>query len=58
MTTFKNIDSWAWWCMPVIPAVWRRLREEDPECKASLGYITRHYFFFLNDYRAEVWFKW
>jgi hypothetical protein len=29
----------AWWCTPVIPAL-RRLRQEDHEFKASLGYIT------------------
>jgi hypothetical protein len=27
----------AWWCMPIIPAL-RRLRHEDLEFKASLGY--------------------
>jgi hypothetical protein len=29
-----------WWCTPTIPAL-RRLRQEDPEFKTSLGYILR-----------------
>jgi hypothetical protein len=33
-----ELRSLAWWCMPVIPA-FRRLRQEDDEFKASLGYI-------------------
>jgi hypothetical protein len=32
--------SWAWWCMPVIPAL-GRLKWDDWEFKASLGYIVR-----------------
>jgi hypothetical protein len=31
-----------WWCIPVIPALVRQ-RQEDPEFKASLCYITRPY---------------
>ncbi|XP_021110107.1 ras GTPase-activating protein 4B isoform X3 [Heterocephalus glaber] len=30
----------AWWCLPVIPAL-GRLRQEDCQFKASLGYIVR-----------------
>jgi hypothetical protein len=33
---------WAWWCVPVIPAL-RRLRHEDLEFKASWGYTERCY---------------
>jgi hypothetical protein len=33
-------ESWAWWFMPVISAL-RRLRQEDHEFKASLGYTVR-----------------
>jgi hypothetical protein len=34
---YKKRGSWAWWYMSVIPA-FRRLRQEDCEFKASLGY--------------------
>jgi hypothetical protein len=34
--------GWVWWCTPVIPAL-RRLREEDQELEASLGYLVRPY---------------
>jgi hypothetical protein len=33
-------QSWAWWFMPIIPAV-GRLRQEDHEFQASLGVIAR-----------------
>lgn len=33
----KNLVFWAWCCRPTIPACWR-LRQEDPEFKACLGY--------------------
>jgi hypothetical protein len=36
------MESWVWWCMPVIPAL-RRWRQEDHELKASLHYIVRSY---------------
>jgi hypothetical protein len=35
---FPNCQTW--WHMPTIPAV-GRLRQEDGESRASLGYITR-----------------
>jgi hypothetical protein len=36
----KNLGFFqAWWCMPVVSAH-RRLREEDLEFEASLGYIV------------------
>jgi hypothetical protein len=34
------MKGWVWWCTPVIPAL-RRLRQEDCEFKANLGYIVR-----------------
>jgi hypothetical protein len=34
------MQSWAWWCTPVIPAFGRQ-RQEDGEFKTSLGYIAR-----------------
>jgi hypothetical protein len=33
---YKRI-SWVWWCMPIIPALGGRLRQEDCEFEASLG---------------------
>jgi hypothetical protein len=40
--TFSISDSWnqVWWFMPVIPAL-RRLRQEDGEFHASLGYKAK-----------------
>jgi hypothetical protein len=35
----RNRTSRLWWFTPVIPA-FRRLRQEDREFEASLGYIT------------------
>jgi hypothetical protein len=32
--------NWAWWFMPIIPAL-ERLRQEDCEFQVSLGYIAR-----------------
>jgi hypothetical protein len=34
----KYLSCQAWWLMPVIPAL-GRLRQEDHEFKASLGYL-------------------
>lgn len=40
MVTFMvDVDRWACWCMPIIPAL-NRLRHEDCEFKASLCCIT------------------
>jgi hypothetical protein len=36
----KSFESWAWWHKPAISAH-RRLRQEDHEFQASLGYIVR-----------------
>jgi hypothetical protein len=33
-------NSWARWCTPIIPAL-GRLRQEDHEFKASLGYTQK-----------------
>jgi hypothetical protein len=33
------ISSWAWWYRPIVPTI-RRLRHEDQEYEASLGYIV------------------
>jgi hypothetical protein len=38
--TISNILHQAWWYKPVIPAL-GRVRQENLEFKASLGYITR-----------------
>jgi hypothetical protein len=38
--TKSNARSQTWWCKPVIPAL-RRLRQEDSEFKASLGYTAK-----------------
>jgi hypothetical protein len=35
-TDRQHHESWAWWCIPAIPAL-RALRQEE----ASLGYIVR-----------------
>jgi hypothetical protein len=35
-----NKSCQVWWCTPVIPA-FRRLRQEDGESQASLGYTVR-----------------
>jgi hypothetical protein len=35
-----DISSWAWWCTPVFPVL-GRLRQEDCEFQASLGYTER-----------------
>jgi hypothetical protein len=40
----RPLKSWSWWCMSIIPAP-RKMRQEDHEFKASLGYITNP----LND---------
>jgi hypothetical protein len=31
-----------WWYMPVIPAL-RKLKKEDLQFEASLGYVARHH---------------
>jgi hypothetical protein len=36
----KVMLSWAWQCMPVIPAL-GRLRKKDLEFEASLGYTEK-----------------
>jgi hypothetical protein len=36
----KMEESWAWWHLPVIPALGRQ-SQEDREFKASLGYTAR-----------------
>jgi hypothetical protein len=35
--------SQAWWCTPVIPALWE-LRQEDLEFQTSLGYTVKSCF--------------
>jgi hypothetical protein len=37
----RGNSSQAWCCIPVIPAL-KRLRQEDQEFEARLGYIGRH----------------
>jgi hypothetical protein len=34
------MQSQVWWYMPIISALWR-LKQENHEFKASLGYIAR-----------------
>lgn len=46
ITTWKLIYNTglfcqAWWCTPVIPALWRLRQENHHKLKASLGYILR-----------------
>jgi hypothetical protein len=33
------LECWSWWYIPVIPA-FGRLRQEESEFEANLGYIT------------------
>jgi hypothetical protein len=43
LLSFKtHLLNWAWWYIPVISA-FRRLRQEDHEFKANLGYIMNPY---------------
>jgi hypothetical protein len=43
MIQILKVQEWkrslAWWCEPIIPKL-SRLRQEDPEFEASLGYIV------------------
>jgi hypothetical protein len=38
----ENYFHWVWWCTSASPA-FGRLRQENDEFKASLGYIARYY---------------
>jgi hypothetical protein len=38
----KLINCWAWWFMPVSPAL-KKLRQEDQEFKVRLGYKLSAY---------------
>jgi hypothetical protein len=38
----KGKFGWVWWCIPVIPVL-GRLKEEEHEFEAGLGYIVRIY---------------
>jgi hypothetical protein len=36
----SGFRSWAWWCIPVIPAL-KRWKQKDQEFKASMSYMAR-----------------
>jgi hypothetical protein len=38
----NSLGCWLWWCTPVIVAL-GRLRHEDCELKANVGYTVRPY---------------
>lgn len=39
----KPILGWVWWCLPIIPTLWR-FRQKDPhKFKASMGYIVKRH---------------
>jgi hypothetical protein len=38
--TYENLPCWEWWYTPVVPAL-GRLKQEDGEFKASLGYVVK-----------------